>query len=155
MNKPSIFALFLFALVPACGVDAADGDGSSRTVDALRQAKARDASGPALPSVCIHASEASCLADEGCAWGDQGSGPECFFVGEVLPQPTTEPTLPPAAPPATPTLPSPTPGDPPMPSVCSHHASEASCLADEGCAWGDQGSGSECFYVGEIVPFGK
>ena len=50
----------------------------------------------------------------------------------------------------------PAPAQPALPSVCTHNTSETTCLADpSGCAWGDQGQGPECFYVGEIVPFGK
>jgi len=80
---------------------------------------------------CKQTTEEACLATNECAWGDQGIGPQCFFVGPVEPQPGTD-------------------GGPATPSVCSH-PDLASCLADDGCAWGDQGNGPECLFVGPVV----
>jgi len=62
----------------------------------------------------------------------------------------SDPLTPPPAPAPGPALPSPVPGA----DACTPHASEAACLAHDGCAWGDQGAGHVCFFVGEIIPFG-
>jgi len=144
MFKHAFLALSLGAvatLLTACGGAADRSNEPAQSKDELRgkgTVGTPPAADPTLPSVCQHSTDAACLADRGCAWGDQGSGAECFYVGEVVPQPA----------------PSPSPG-PGQPSVCSANVTEASCMDDEGCAWGDQGSGPECFYVGEITPFGK
>jgi hypothetical protein len=87
------------------------------------------------------------------------------------PQPANPPEVPGNAPPSLPELPGATPvpelpgatpvpdlpgATPvPSPSVCSHNATESSCLNEAGCAWGDQGQGPECFFVGNVVPFGN
>lgn len=130
------FAALALSSLVACSAES--GDPTTTTQDGLTG-----------PTVCVHADEDSCLADPGCAWGDQGKGPECFYVGPVDALPEGELVPPPA--------PAPEPGDgtdePSGPTVCSHHTSETACLADEGCAWGDQGKGPECFYVGSVEAY--
>lgn len=79
-------------------------------------------------------SETSCLAKSGCAWGDQGSGLECFYVGKIVAQPGAS-----------------APAPAPAPAACTTNHNVTSCLAESGCAWGDEGSGDACFYVGVIV----
>jgi len=134
VSKFSLLVVLSVTLLTACAAD--EVAETSSTNDALRSAKRADVrdDGPQLPAACSQSNEDSCLAGNGCAWGDEGDGPKCFYVGSVVAVPGAEPT---------------------SPSVCTHNTMESSCLNDPGCAWGDQGKGPECFFVGEIVPYGK
>ena len=138
-SKLAIVALFA-SFLGACAAESSAPNSSSQ--DRLKRETRGDVDGP---TVCGHTNETACLADEGCAWGNQGKGSECFYVGPVsagLPGPGMAQPPPGAG----------TPCDPVVggPTVCSHHAAEAACLADDGCAWGNAGKGPECFFVGPV-----
>ncbi len=149
MTKLSLLLSVSISLLAGCA--ASEPDTTASTKDTItKSGETKPAASPELPSVCTATGEDACLAGTGCAWGDQGDGPECFFVGDVDAQP-----VPPELPGATP-VPSPPGATPvPSPSVCSHNTTESSCLDETGCAWGDQGHGPECFFVGNVVPFGN
>jgi hypothetical protein len=88
------------------------------------------AANPSAPA-CSHPDVSTCLAETGCAWGDQGAGLGCFYLGIITPQPSSG-----------------CDGD--AGNARCAHGTETSCLAETGCSW--DGSAKACIYVGQIVP---